>query len=54
MKPLPTNPFERQERAMAALLGDIADTKAKGFERLDALHAIHRDRAGSNVPRSDK
>jgi len=39
MKPLPNDPYAFQERVMSALIGDIADTGAAGFPRMDALRA---------------
>lgn len=39
MKPVPSEPWALQARIMSALIGDIADPKAKGFDRLDALRA---------------
>ena len=46
MRPVPRDPLALQERIMSALLGDIADTKAKGFPRLDALRSLRFNEEG--------
>ena len=48
MKPIPSDPFAFQARVMDALLGDIGDTRAKGFPRLDALREISRETVRAN------
>lgn len=42
MKPLPTDPFAFRAHVFAALCDDIADTKARGFPRTDALREISK------------
>lgn len=42
MKPVPSDPWALQARMMSALVDDIADPKAKGFPRLDALREVHK------------
>jgi hypothetical protein len=42
MRDIPSDPYAFQARVMDALMGDIADTKAKGFDRLEALKAASK------------